>query len=238
MEAITYKLDVFEGPLDLLLFLITKNKLNIDDVSIYEVIEQYLAYIDAAKQEDADIESEFLEMAARLVYLKTVSLLPKHEEAERLTEELTGELLEYRLCREMAQKLSQMTVGFDRFVRTPLEIDPDKRYRLSHQVSKLYDAYFAAVGRGRRKLPPSDTPFQKIVAKKIVSVPSKIVHILRTLRVRGTVAFKRLFEKSESRSEIVATFLAVLELVKANRLQIDGQGSDSKVTVIDKRSKK
>lgn len=61
---------------------------------------------------------------------------------------------------------------------------------------------------------------------------------MRTLRVRGTVAFKRLFEKSESRSEIVATFLAVLELVKANRLQIDGQGSDSKVTVIDKRSKK
>lgn len=235
MVAITYKLEVFEGPLDLLLFLISKNKLNIDDVSLYEVIEQYLSYIKAAQQENADIESEFLEMAARLVYLKTVSLLPKHDEAQQLSEELTGELLEYRLCREMAKKLSLMTDGFNRFVREPTEIDPDKRYRLSHPASKLYDAYFAAVGRGMRKLPPSDAPFQKIVARKIVSVPSRIIHVLRELKRRGTEKFSKLFEDSDSRSQIVATFLAVLELVKANRLHVNGQGGESTVSVIDKK---
>ena len=99
MVDITYKLDVFEGPLDLLLHLISKNKLNIDDISLFELIEQYLAYIDKAKEQNADIQSEFLEMAARLVYLKTVALLPKYEEAELLKQELTGELLEYHYDR-------------------------------------------------------------------------------------------------------------------------------------------
>ena len=238
MSEITYKLDVFEGPLDLLLYLISKNKLNIDDIPLFELIEQYLKFIEEAKAQDMDIASEFLEMASRLVYMKTVSLLPKHEEADRLKEELTGELLEYSICRQMAQKLSTMTEGFDCFIRKPMEIDPDKRYLLQHEPEKLYEAYFMAVGRGKRKLPLSTAPFEHIVARKIVSVPSKIIHVLRALVKKGTSRFRDLFSVSKSRSEIVATFLAVLELVKSNRLHIDGQGEESKVTLMKERKKK
>lgn len=238
MVDITYKLDVFEGPLDLLLHLISKNKLNIDDISLFELIEQYLAYIDKAKEQNADIQSEFLEMAARLVYLKTVALLPKYEEAEFLKQELTGELLEYKLCREMAAKLATMTEGFDCFIRNPMEVDPDKRYILTHNATVLYDAYFAAVGRGQRKLPPSSAPFEKIVARKIVSVPSKIVYILRAVTRKGVSRFKELFTETKNRSEIVATFLAVLELVKANRLSIGGQGEDSAISINKEKKQK
>ncbi len=238
MSDITYKLDVFEGPLDLLLHLISKNKLNIDDIKLFDLIEQYLSYIENAKQQDMDVASEFLEMAARLVYMKTVFLLPRHEEAEQLAAELTGELIEYRICREMAEKLSYMTEGFDCFIRRPMEIDPDKRYILSHDKAMLYDAYFAAVGRGQRKLPPSTAPFEKIVARKIVSVPSKIIYVLRTITKKGATKFRNLFTSAKSRSEIVATFLAVLELVKANRLQVNGQGGESSVEIIKERKRK
>lgn len=235
--SITYKLDVFEGPLDLLLHLISKNKLNINDIQLFTLIEQYLEYIEKAKEQDMDVASEFLEMAARLVYLKTVSLLPKHEEAEKLREELTGELLEYSICRQMAQKLSTMTEGFDCFIREPMEIDPDKTYILTHDASLLFDAYFAAVGRGKLKQPPTMKPFEKIVARKMISVPSKIVFVLRTLVKKGTAKFKNLFTAQKSRAEIVATFLAVLELVKANRLKIEGQGENSSV-ILNKEKKK
>ena len=109
MDKISYKLPVFEGPMDLLLHLINKHKLNIYDIPILELVEQYVAAV-RQMQEDENLEvtSEFLEMAARLVYLKTVSLLPVHEEADQLKKELTGELLEYRDCQLMAQKLAEI----------------------------------------------------------------------------------------------------------------------------------
>ena len=96
MDQISYKLDVFEGPMDLLLSLIAKHKLNIYDIPIVELVDQYLDYVRRMQDEDMYVASEFLEMAARLVYLKTVSLLPVHEEADELKRELTGELIEYR----------------------------------------------------------------------------------------------------------------------------------------------
>ena len=102
MEQISYKLEVFEGPMDLLLHLISKHKLNIYDIPIIELVEQYIDYVKQMQAEDMYVASEFLEMAARLVYIKTVSLLPVYEEAEELKKELTGELLEYRDCQLMA----------------------------------------------------------------------------------------------------------------------------------------
>ena len=231
-NTLLYKTEDFEGPLDLLLHLIAKNKLNIYDIPVAELLEQYLAQIDAMREQNMDVQSEFLEMASRLIYIKTVSLLPKHDEIVRLKEELTGELLEYQLCREMAEKLSGMTGGFDRFVRVATEYDFDKTYELVHSSDVMYQHYLAAVGRGQRKLPPSVTPFTKIVAKKIVSVSSKVVYVLRNLRNNIKVRFSSLFEKAESRSELVATFLAVLELCKANRIQIDGDAENSEITLI------
>ena len=130
MDKISYKLPVFEGPMDLLLHLINKHKLNIYDIPILELVEQYVAAV-RQMQEDENLEvtSEFLEMAARLVYLKTVSLLPVHEEADQLKKELTGELLEYRDCQLMAQKLAEHTDGFDHYTREPqvFEVDPPTR---------------------------------------------------------------------------------------------------------------
>ena len=112
MEKITYKLDSFEGPLDLLLTLLSKNKVSIYDVSISQLLEQYMAHIRAMQELDMEVASEFLDMAARLVYLKTVSLLPKHEEEKELRQQLAGELMEYQLCRELAKELA-MGFTFD-----------------------------------------------------------------------------------------------------------------------------
>ena len=107
MEQINYKLEVFEGPMDLLLHLISKHKLNINDIPIVELVNQYLDYVRQMKNADFDVAGDFLEMAARLIYIKTVSLLPRQEEAEQLKKELTGELIEYRDCKIMAEKLSR-----------------------------------------------------------------------------------------------------------------------------------
>lgn len=235
MEKLEYKLDVFEGPLDLLLYLISKNKLNINDIQLSVLVDQYVEHIRLMQLEDMDIASEFLEMASRLIYLKTVSLLPKHEEAEQIKEELTAELMEYEHCRKVARVLSTMTDDFDTFIKAPEKIEYDKTYRNTHEPELILRSYFAAVGRGQRRLPPPTTVFSKIVARKIVSVSSKIVSVLKNLRRHGNKKMRSLFEGAESRSELVATFLAVLELCKANRVWLDGDGEE--ITVSVKESK-
>jgi hypothetical protein len=154
MTTISYKLPDFEGPLDLLLYLIRKNKLNICDIPIRELLEQYIHTIEQMQQADLEVETSFLEMAARLVHMKSAFLLPRQEEAEQLRKELEGELIEYQLCQQAAQRLGKQHVGFDIYVRTPAPYQPDKTYRIKHQPEELYAAYLAAAGRGRRRLPP------------------------------------------------------------------------------------
>lgn len=234
-EPISYKLEVFEGPLDLLLSLLSKNKLNIYDIPLAELLDQYMSHIDAMRENNMEVASEFLEMAARLVYMKTVSLLPKHDEAEKLKDELAGELLEYEICRQMAGKLGTMTDGFDYCVREPEKIEVDKRYQLVHSSDMLLDAYLSAVGRGMRKQPPPTTVFTKIVAKKVVAVSTRIVFVMRKLWNGKVLQLKSVFKESKSRSELVATFLAVLELCKANRVTINGSGEDMTVTLNKER---
>lgn len=230
MEKIQYKIDVFEGPMDLLLHLISKHKLNINDIPIFELVEQYTEYVRQMQESDMEVASEFVEMAARLVYIKTVSLLPVHEEAQQLKKELTGELIEYRDCKLMAQKLSEDTTGFDYFERKPMTLPKDMTYKRIHEAGELLSYYISAVGRGKNKLPPPIEAFSTIVAKKIVSVNSRIVYIYRKLLKKTKVRFSELFEKSTSVSEMVATFLAVLELVKANKIRVDGEKENSEVS--------
>ncbi|MBQ0015181.1 MAG: segregation/condensation protein A [Oscillospiraceae bacterium] len=231
MEKINYKLEVFEGPMDLLLSLITKHKLDIMDIPIVTLVDQYTEYVRLMQDADMEVASEFLEMAARLVYIKTVSLLPKHEEADELKAELTGELLEYRDCQIMAGKLKDEANGFDYLSRKPDVIDRDNTYKLLHEPDELFSAYIAALGKGKRKLPPPVTSFTEIVSKKIVSVSSKIIFILRRALRGGDMNFKSLIEASESRSDMVATFLAVLELVKAKRMTAEGNGDEMKLVL-------
>lgn len=235
MDKLEYKLDVFEGPLDLLLYLISKNKLNINDIQLTVLVDQYVEHIRQMQLHDMDVASEFLEMASRLIYLKTVSLLPKHEEAEQIKEELAAELMEYEHCRKAARLLSGRTDEFDTFVKQPEKIEFDKTYENIHEKELILKSYLAAVGRGMRKLPPSTTVFSKIVARKIVSVSSKIVFVLKSLMRGGSRKIIRLFDNAESRSELVATFLAVLELCKANRVRLDGEGDNMEISVVKER---
>lgn len=230
-----YRLDSFEGPLDLLLQLIARNKLNIYDIKLSVLIEQYLEQIEIMQRDDADIASEFLEMASRLIYLKTAKLLPKHEEYERLKDEFCGELIEYQTCRAIAKMLSKQTDGFDKFVRNQLEIELPKTYELTHDKNVIFDAYISAVGRGQRRLPPPTTAFTQIVAKKIVAVSTKIVYVMRNLFKRGPQKLSRLYRDAKSRSELVATFLAVLELCKANRISVNGDGEHTEIKLIKER---
>lgn len=227
--VLSYKLESFEGPLDLLLQLIARNKLNIYDIQLTVLFEQYMAQIDAMREQNLEIASEFLDMAARLIYMKTVSLLPRHEEIEQLKQELTGELLEYQVCQEMARQLGTMTSGFDSFVRSPEKIEFAQTYELIHKPDTLYLSYLAAVGRGQRRLPPSSAPFTKIVARKIVAVSTKIVFVIRNLWSGGTKKLSALYQTARSRSELIATFLAVLELCKANRVDISGENEDTEI---------
>ncbi|MEE1018407.1 MAG: segregation/condensation protein A, partial [Acutalibacteraceae bacterium] len=202
IDALSFKIDVFEGPLDLLLTLISKNKLNIYDIPISLLVDQYIEQINRYKEQNAEIASEFLTMAARLIYIKTAQLLPKYEdEGEQLKAELTGELIEYQTCKEMANKLSQQTDGFNLFVREPSRIDPDKTYKRQHEKEILLKYYMDAVGRGKRRLPPPVSSFSGIVSKKIVSVSSRIVHVLRRLYDGKRKSFRSLFDDSRSRSE-------------------------------------
>lgn len=237
-NTLSYKLEGFEGPLDLLLQLIARNKLNIYDIELTVLIDQYLKQIELFKAEEMELESEFLEMASRLLYIKTVSLLPKHDEIVQLKEELTGELLEYMVCQQIARKLALMQDGFDRFVRKPEELEFDKTYELTHSAEVMYLSYLAAVGRGQRKLPPSTAPFTKIVAKKIVAVSTKIVFVIRNLWTGSSKKLSSLYKTAHSRSELVATFLAVLELCKANRVRVDGEADSAEITLIKEHKRR
>ena len=237
-QTLSYKLDGFEGPLDLLLQLIARNKYNIYDIPLLDLIDQYLAQMERIKQDEMEFESEFLEMASRLLYIKTVSLLPKHDEVVKLKEELTGELLEYMVCQQMAKKFSEMQDGFNLFTRLPADVEADKTYVLKHDKGVMFDSYISAVGRGQRRLPPSTAPFTRIVAKKIVAVSTKIVFVIRTLWKGSKHKLLDLYKTAESRSEMVATFLAVLELCKANRVRVEGDGENQQISLIKERKRK
>ena len=127
-----YKLDVFEGPLDLLLSLISKNKIDIYDIQISDLLDQYMEQIGKMRENRMDIASEFLTMASRLVYIKSVMLLPKYEEeAEELKKELTGQLLEYAVCREIAAKLGTI-YDFDTYCKDASPVEYDMTYTRSH----------------------------------------------------------------------------------------------------------
>lgn len=235
MEKLSYKLEVFEGPLDLLLSLISKNKLNIYDIPIAELLDQYMEQIRLMQEENMDIASEFLEMAARLVHIKSVSLLPKREnEEEELKRELTGQLIEYQLCKEIAAKMASQ-LSFDRMVRSTADIPADLTYKRKHESHELIRAYLNAVGRGKRFLPPPKERFTEIVARRFVSVSSQIVFVLKKLLKKREIGFTKLFEGKTDSSERVAAFLAILELVKGKRVRIDGENENSVIKLIDRR---
>lgn len=226
MNQLQFKLDIFEGPLDLLLHLISKHKLNINDIEISILLEQYLEYIDGLKEQDFEIAGEFLEMASKLIYIKTVSLLPQPNEAKELKKELEGRLIEYSLCKQTADLLKKSYAGGEIFVRLPAPIEIDKTYTREHEPSILVEAYMGISVRAKKAPPLDASVFKPIVSKKIVSVTSKIIFVLKKLYTTGTCNMDRLYQGVTDRSERVATFLAVLELTKSGRILLSDDNSE------------
>lgn len=234
LPQLNYKLESFEGPLDLLLSLIAKNKINIYDIQISELLEQYMEQIELMRENQMDIASEFLAMASRLVYIKSAMLLPKYEdEAEELKKELSGQLIEYQLCKEIAAKMSGI-YDFDTFFKDASPVKFDLTYNRKHDPQDIVKGYIDAVGRGRRKLPPPESAFSGIIERKIVSVNARIISVMRKLWHGKRVKYQELFTAVNEKSELVATFLAVLELVKGKRVRIDGDGDNAEVYMLEK----
>lgn len=223
IEQLTYKLDAFEGPLDLLLHLIAQSKVNICDVSISDLLTQYMEKIEEMREHQMEIASEFLEMAARLVYIKTASLLPQNEEAEQMKQELTGQLLEYQECKRIASILAEQ-ISFDRYVREPLRMQADPTYTRTHDLSELMRAYIMSAGRAGRRIPPPAEAFHEIVARPVVSVSAGVYHVLRSLR-RDKHHVDTVFATAKSHSQLVAIFLAMLELIRADRITVNEDGT-------------
>lgn len=236
MAVLEFKLDVFTGPLDLLLHLISKHKLNINDIEITKLLEQYLLYIEEAKRQDLELAGEFLEMAARLVWIKTVSLLPKPEEAERAKQELQGALIEYALCQEAAQTLREQFIADDIFVRSPMKLPKMRQtYELVHPKERLAEV-FAQVGKARmdgQRLTEKIT--DTVTQERVVSVTSKIVHVLRELYGGRTVTVASLYDGLTDRSARVATFLAVLELTRFGRIRLNDD--NTMLTMCERKGK-
>ncbi len=235
-EKLQYKLDAFEGPLDLLLYLIQKHKLNICDINISELLTQYTESIkDIENIEDLDGAAEFLEMAARLVYIKTAMLLPRYDdEGEKLRQELQGELIEYQACKKAAADLKVKFCGNSIFSRKPMEIEADNTYQRIHPSEDILKAYLSALGRKQRKLPPPVTAFSGVVHKKLISVPSRAVILLKKLYRSAKVMWSDLFV-NKTRGESVAMFLAVLDLIKNGRISVS---EDNKTVELNREMKK
>lgn len=232
MEKLEYHLQIFDGPLDLLLALIAKNKLDIYDIPIAQLLDQYMEQIALMREENMDVASEFLEMAARLVQIKAASLLPKHQEEEDPRAELTGQLLEYEQCKKAAARLAEQCT-FDRFVRLPEPLPADYTYKRVHDPREIAQALVSAWGKGKSLLPPKPESFSALVSRKIVSVASQAIAILRQLWKKKSVPFQALFVGKRDRSQRVAAFLAVLELVKNHRLRVEGEGDNAQVKLLD-----
>ena len=135
MEKLTFKVNEYEGPLDLILALLSKHQIGIYDINISDLLEQYMAYIRTLRENQMEVASEFLEMASRLVYIKTASLLPRYEKEEDPRAELVGQLLEYQSCKQAAALLRLRDTGWSVFTRAPMPLEIDPTYRRRHPIS-------------------------------------------------------------------------------------------------------
>lgn len=229
MDALKLKVQHFEGPLDLLLALITKNKIDIFDIPIAEIAEQYMEYIDGMRALNMEVTSDFIRMAAELMLIKSKMLLPVKAEEDDPRKELVDTLLEYKRAKELAAFLKlRGEVYYDRFTKQPDE--GDGIYTREHAVSLLTEAFERIKLRKETKPPESVELFEKLEKERYYTVNEKIVFILRFMfkkeREDEQTEFTQLFEDCHSRNEIIAVFLALLELVKSGRINVKKRRND------------
>lgn len=227
----------FEGPLDLILFLLSKNKIEIQDIPIALILEQYLAYLEERRQLDLDIASDFITMAAHLMYIKTRMLLSiEDEEAQSEMDELIASLKErqqkdtYMRIRTLTETLGPMgEFGRSIMTRNPEPMQHGKVYEYDHEKADLVLAMQSVLERGERMAPPPSAAFSEIVKREPYPVADKAGEIVKRLKHFGMTRFLLLFKGAHSRSEIVATFIAVLELCRARVIRLVGSDTDCTV---------
>lgn len=227
----------FEGPLDLILFLLSKNKIEIQDIPIALILEQYLAYLEERRQLDLDIASDFITMAAHLMYIKTRMLLSiEDEEAQSEMDELIASLKErqqkdtYMRIRTLTETLGPMgEFGRSIMTRNPEPMQHGKVYEYDHEKANLVLAMQSVLERGERMAPPPSAAFSEIVKREPYPVADKAGEIVKRLKHFGMTRFLLLFKGARSRSEIVATFIAVLELCRARVIRLVGSDTDCTV---------
>ena len=241
----TEVMEDFEGPLDVIFLLLSKNKIEIQDVSITAILEQYLAYLDEMKRLDMEIASEFITMASHLMLIKTKMLLSAAEREEAQSElDLLRQSLIERQRREAIEQIRiaitvlepRNEIGRCLFTKEPEPLRRDQTYRYRHTPADLLQALDEISERSQRRLPPPTVNFKGIVGKEPYPVAKKAGQVLRALVLRGVDRLKNLFRGNRSRSEIVATFLAILELCKTNSvtLEDDVSGENPNVCLVKK----
>lgn len=244
MEQLKFKLDSFEGPLDLLLMLIRKNKVSIYDIPIAIILDQYLAVMDEMKEMDLDVSSEFLVLAATLLQIKSKMLLPKPEDDDDdgvdPREELVKRLAEYKKVKESIGYFKErQNIGTVMFFKAPDKIERPLAELNTDPLTpqNLLEAYKRAYQRLERMLPPPKHSFEGIVGHERVSIRSRVSNIWNKLKSKGKLLFKDLFRGTNSKPEAVASFLAILELIKIKKIRIeyndDGDISNPKVYKTD-----
>ncbi len=225
MDTMLYKLDTFEGPLDLLLHLIAKNKVSIYDIPIVEITAQYLEAIDGIEEAELDNTSEFLVMAAQLLYIKSKMLLPKNdeEEEEDPREDLAARLAEYQRYKEASQELRKTEFSSRyMFFKEEEKINfPVPEYNRRHTVDELTDAFNSILQRKIRTAKPEKRAFSGIVGREKVSVTAMEERLSALLKKNSRLRFKHAFDGEKSKPELVATFLAILEMIRRNRITAD-----------------
>ncbi|WP_394527522.1 segregation and condensation protein A [Lacrimispora sp. JR3] len=233
MMGISYKLDNFEGPLDLLLHLIEKNKVNIYDIPIVTITQQYLDYVSHMETEDLNMVSEFLVMAATLIDIKARMLLPKEVNEEGEEEdpraELVARLLEYKYYKYMSLELKDREIGAERLFFKTSTVPPEvAKYEPPVDLDKLLDGltlarlqeiFRAVTKRKSDRVDPIRSRFGNI-RKESVSLEDKIKSVMSYARKHRKFSFRRMLERQADKVEVVVTFLALLELMKIGKIHL------------------
>ena len=218
------KLENFEGPLDLLCMLIEKNKMNIYDIKIDEITDQYLEYIKKMEQENLEVQSEFVVMASNLVYIKSKKLLPtKEEETEELTEEeLIRRIIEYKKYKDITQKLSQNFALFsNRLYKSAEELKlPKKELDVNYEENIIPTVYAKIVTNNKEKLNKNAKNIEKIKLMDQYTVANKVKQMFKELIKNKRFVFNRMFSvKKNDKNEIVTAFSGLLELSRRNKVK-------------------
>ena len=229
----------FVGPLDLILHLLRKNKLEIRDIPLAEILEQYLAWVEARRELDLEVAGEFITMASHLMLLKTKMLLSEEDEEAKSEMEALISSLEAKARREDYERiqtvLEDMEAAFrsgrDCFPKSPEAAFAKRVYRYEHQPGDLLTAVEAWRERQGRAVPPSVRAFRAVVRPEPYRVERKSAQLLAMLRKEGPLSLAQMVARSGSRSEVTAVFLALLELCRSGRVSLAGTMEDPKVSL-------